>query len=322
MTDTCTQPGCARPVKARGLCEKDYMRAYRNGTLPPKAPPPEGCSVKGCPRPHEARGLCQRHYLRFYIRGTTELTEPQRALPPEERFRFYVSEEPCACGHGCLLWKGGKTSGYGVFYLDGKKVLAHRYAWELANDRPVPDLHQVDHVRARGCRHRACVNDAHLEPVSLEENLRRAPAGRRTENGKWQVKAFAVHAAERFWAKADRSGGPDAHWCWQAFIDQGGNAKAWWQRSTHMAREIAWLLEHGPVPEGKIPVQTCGRGDCVNPAHMKLVNRREDLARRAAVARAAKAAARQHPDGSSQDQQDAGSRGAAAVTHDDTRTAS
>jgi hypothetical protein len=301
MTDTCTKSGCDRPVKARDLCATDYAYAYRHGTLPPKAPAPEGCSVDGCPGPHEARGLCQKHYFRFYVRGTTELTEPQRALPPKERFRFYVSDEPCACGHGCLLWKGGKSQGYGMFYFEGKKVLAHRYAYEL-DVEPIPEHHQVDHVRARGCRHRACVNTAHLEPVSLEENLRRAPAGKRAQNGEKVRAYFVVHAAERFWAKADKSGGLDAHWLWQAFIDQHGDAKTWWQGGTHMAREVAWILGKGPVPEGMIPKQECGRGDCVNPGHMILVNRKADLGRRAALARAEKLRRRQ----------DAASRGAGA----------
>lgn len=288
MTDTCAKPGCGLPVKARTLCATDYAYAYRHGTLPPKAPAPEGCSVKSCPGSHEARGLCQKHYFRFYVRGTVELTEPQRALPPEERFRFYVSEGPCSCGHGCLLWKGGKSGqGYGVFYFEGGKVLAHRYAYEL-DVEPIPEHHQVDHVRARGCRHRHCVNKAHLEPVSLGENLRRAPAGRRAENGKWQKARYAEHAAERFWSKADKSGGPEAHWSWQAFTDQNGDAKIWWQGRTHMAREVAWILVNGDVPDGKIPKQACGRGDCVNPAHLVLADRKAEQARRAALARAGK----------------------------------
>lgn len=304
IRETCSRPGCDRPVKARTLCEKDYMYAYRHGTLPPKAPAPEGCSVPGCPRPHEARGLCQLHYLRFYVRGTTELTTPQRALPPEERFRFYVSSEPCECGHGCLLWTGGKSGqGYGMFYINGGKVLAHRHAYEL-DVGPIPDEYQVDHVRARGCRHRECVNIAHLEPVPLAVNVARAQIGRRAGNGERIKALWAEHGAERFWAKTDQSGGPEAHWLWQAFTDQDGHAKTWWQGRTHMAREIAWMLENGPVPDDQIPEQSCGRTDCVNPAHIVLISRAEAVARKAARARAGKAAAREHRDTSSQDQQE------------------
>jgi hypothetical protein len=244
--------------------------------------------VENCPFPHEARGLCARHYHRYYERGTIELTEPQRRLPPGERFQFYVSEEPCSCEHGCLRWKGGKNGqGYGMFYLDGTKVLAHRCAYVIGIGE-IPPLHQVDHVRKRGCRHRDCVNKAHLEAVSLEENLRRAPAGKRSENGERQRKVFARYRTERFWAKTDQFGGPDAHWLWLAFIDASGNAKVWWDGGTRMAREIAWLLTYGEVPAGQIPQQTCGRGDCMNPAHMVLVDRKTDQDRRAALAREGK----------------------------------
>lgn len=290
MTDTCTKPGCESPVKARGLCATDYRFAYRHGTLPPKAPAPDGCSVDNCPGAHEARGLCQKHYFRYYMRGTTELTEPWRAMSIEARFRSKVRDEPCACGDcdGCLRWKAGKIGqGYGSFYVNGKRVLAHRFAYELEVG-PIPEFHQVDHVRERGCRHRDCVKKEHLEPVSLEENLRRAPAGKRAQNGKWQKAFFAEHAAERFWAKADKSGGPEAHWPWQAFTDQDGNAKTWWQGSTHMAREVAWTLAYGPVPDGMTPEQECGRGDCVNPVHLILISRKTERARRAAKARAGK----------------------------------
>jgi hypothetical protein len=286
MSESCTEPDCTRPVKARGLCGTHYVYAYRHGTLPPKAPAPEGCTVPDCDEPHEARGLCARHYLRWYTRGSTELTEPQRAMSVEDR--FWAKVDKSAGPEGCWLWTAGKIGqGYGAFYAYGRKFLAHRFAYQLTIG-PLSDLFQVDHVRERGCRHRHCVNPAHLEVVTLAENLRRAPPGRRTENGKNQRARWAEKAELRFWAKVDKSAGLRGCWLWEAFIDGSGSAKAWWQGSTHMAREVAWLLAKGPVPDGYIAQQTCGRGDCVNPAHLKVVSRQQDLARRAALARAAK----------------------------------
>jgi len=290
MTEACSKPGCARPVKARGLCATDYAFAWRHGTLPPKPPGPEGCSVPGCEGEHEALGLCVRHYHRYYERGTTDLTEPWRGMSTEARFRAKVSTEPCACGEcdGCLRWLAGKNgAGYGAFYVNGTRVLAHRFSYEL-DVEPIPPLHQVDHVRARGCRHRDCVKTAHLKPVSLEENVRRAQVGQREQNGKWQKEFFTARRATIFWAKADQSGGPDAHWPWSGYIDKKGSAKTWWDGSTHMAREIAWILANGDIPDGRVPVQSCGQGDCVNPAHIRLADRQAERARRAAVAREGK----------------------------------
>jgi hypothetical protein len=292
--NTCSTPGCDKPVKARGLCATDYARARRTGKLPPKTAKPERCSVNDgdCYGPVEARGLCARHYHRQWERGSTKLTQPQRRLPPEERFRAYVSAEPCECGHGCLLWTGGTDSqGYGVFFLDGRKILAHRYAYVLEYGEILPGQY-IDHVRACGCQHTGCVNVAHLEAVTPGENNRRAwdssPPSRRTETGAKTKAHLAATRIARFWAKTDQSGGPDAHWPWTAYIRKDGNPAVFWMQTTQPARKIAWLLTNGEIPAGQLPEQTCGRSDCMNPAHMWLTPRKEIRARYASLAREAR----------------------------------
>lgn len=73
---------------------------------------------------------------------------------------------------GCLLWQGpvDKTTGYGRF----GSQWAHRAAYERSVG-PIPDGHQIDHVAARGCVHRHCVEPSHLEAVTQVENIRRQP---------------------------------------------------------------------------------------------------------------------------------------------------
>jgi hypothetical protein len=63
-----------------------------------------------------------------------------------------------------------------------RAAYAHRVAYELLVG-PIPEGLTLDHVRDRGCTSTACVKaiadergPAHLEPVTMEENVRRASA--------------------------------------------------------------------------------------------------------------------------------------------------
>lgn len=69
----------------------------------------------------------------------------------------------------CWLWKGAiNEHGYGHMRSEGRFVRPHRVAYELLVG-PVPEGLVLDHL----CRTPACVNPAHLEPVTQSENLKR-----------------------------------------------------------------------------------------------------------------------------------------------------
>src|SRR5436189_4715793 len=76
--------------------------------------------------------------------------------------------------HTCWRWQSGHIpGGYGVITIGvGKIQLAHRVAYELFIG-PIPAGLTLDHVAARGCTYRDCVNPLHLEPVSSRENTLR-----------------------------------------------------------------------------------------------------------------------------------------------------
>lgn len=88
-----------------------------------------------------------------------------------ERFKQFVVVNELT---GCHVWRGAKNrAGYGQFGFggDSKHMLAHRFAFESVNG-PIPDGLVLDHL----CLLPRCVNPAHLEAVTLEENNRRALA--------------------------------------------------------------------------------------------------------------------------------------------------
>lgn len=71
---------------------------------------------------------------------------------------------------GCWHWTGPLFSnGYGAFWSGKRNVRAHRAMYELLIGE-IPAGLALDHF----CRVRHCVNPAHLEPVTLAENNRRA----------------------------------------------------------------------------------------------------------------------------------------------------
>lgn len=105
--------------------------------------------------------------------------------------RFWSKVDRSGGPDACWLWTGSTSpSGYAQFRIGSRRPGAHRVAYELLVG-PIPCGLVLDHVAERGCRHRHCVNPAHLEPPTQAENTRRAAV----DTAQWQ-QAGVASAAE------------------------------------------------------------------------------------------------------------------------------
>jgi hypothetical protein len=92
------------------------------------------CDVVDCTNAVKAKGLCNKHYLRKWQHGDVNVVhlDMSRRLNPgsslEDRFWSLVEKTD-----SCWVWLGSKSRGYGKINIGGKSEWAHRVAYRLTH---------------------------------------------------------------------------------------------------------------------------------------------------------------------------------------------
>jgi hypothetical protein len=95
------------------------------------------------------------------------------------RFWNHVDKTPGQGPKGqCWIWKGGTTGkGYGLFWYNGKQVLAHRFAWQLEHGpTDLCVLHECDNPPCVRCLFTGTHRDNSIDA----QHKKRFPAQQRT----------------------------------------------------------------------------------------------------------------------------------------------
>ena len=162
----CSEAGCLRPHKAKGLCNMHYKRVGRHGSTTSKrpnrkAPPARLCSAEGCGNPHDQHGYCQTHAVRSRLYGSPH-GRAEKFAPVRERLLRSTERRG-----DCWEWVGSKNRGYGQLCANGRLRGAHRVSWEIF-EGPIPEGMEVDHA----CHNPSCVAPYHLRLATRKENAR------------------------------------------------------------------------------------------------------------------------------------------------------
>lgn len=80
----------------------------------------------------------------------------------------------------------------------------------------------------------------------------------------WEYEAKNAH---RLWTRCV----PSAAGCWEWLgSTQKGYARLEWKGKNEAGSRVAFMLQYGPIPEGKHVLHDCDNPLCINPDHLRL----------------------------------------------------
>jgi len=142
------------------------------------------CSFPGCdkPRPYAASDYCNGHLTQKKRGKELAPIRADKTRSLEESLLDLSEVDPET---GCRLWTGVVHMGYGSLKRKGKKMRAHRVAYEVWVG-PIDDALVAHHT----CANRLCINPDHLQAVTQADNL-----AEMLERHNYQVEIIRLKAA-------------------------------------------------------------------------------------------------------------------------------
>ena len=84
-----------------------------------------------------------------------------------------------------------------------------------------------------------------------------------------------MNLIDRFWSKVCKVS-PDECWEWVSGT-RGKYGEFWMNKKNVLPHRVSYLINKGHIPTGKLVMHTCDNPRCVNPAHLKLGTRKDNV---------------------------------------------